>query len=331
MRRMMLKFEKVYRCNFLELATMAALLLIGCLPATSLAQQTGQKTFQNARQASQALYMAIRNNDQEGMLAILGPEGKQIISSGDDAEDAGNRANFVHKYQELHRLVKEPDGTVTLYLGAENWPTPIPIVEKAGVWFFDTEAGKEEILMRRIGHNELSAIRVCQELVGAEKDYFSLEHNIYAQKFFSDEGQQNGLYWPVASKAPESPIGPLVAEASTTDGDASPKHEPYGPVPFRGYFFRVLTRQERDAPGGPADYIVDGKMTRGFAFVAYPAEYRNSGVMTFIVDKEGMVHEKDLGEKTVEVAKTMTEYEPDSSWKHCEEKFEETAEVQKTK
>jgi len=329
---MKLKIENIWQSNFTALAILpAAFILVGCFTFPAKAQQPGQKTFPNARQASQALYMAVRNNDQEGMLAILGPDGKQIISSGDEAENVSNRANFVHKYQELHRLVKEPDGTVTLYIGAENWPTPIPIVEKAGLWFFDTEAGKEEILMRRIGHNELSAIRVSQELVAAEKDYFALEHNIYAQRFFSDEGQQNGLYWPVASKAPESPIGPLLAEASTTDSDASPKNEPYGPVPFRGYFFRVLTRQGKDAAGGAADYIVDGKMTRGFAFVAYPAEYRNSGVMTFIVGKDGMVYEKDLGEKTTDLAKALKEFEPDSSWKHCEEKFEESADAQKPK
>lgn len=332
MRRMKLSFREAFRNHFAEFATLAvALLLTLSLPTISMAQQKGQKTFRTAHQASHALFMAVQSGDEEAILAILGPAGKEIVSSGDAAEDARNRADFATKYQELHRLVKEPDMTVTLYIGAENWPTPIPIVEKSGVWFFDTEKGKEEILFRRIGHNELSTIRVCQELVAAEKEYYSRGRKVYAQKFISDEGRDNGLYWRAAGGAPESPVGPLVADASTTDGDTSPKTEPNGPLPFRGYFFRVLTRQGKDAAGGPADYVVDGKMTAGFAFVAYPAEYQNSGVMTFIVGKDGVVYEKDLGEKTADLAKTMKEYEPDSGWKKVEEQAEESADAQKSR
>ncbi|MGA8220291.1 MAG: DUF2950 domain-containing protein [Candidatus Acidiferrales bacterium] len=330
MRRMKQNFQRIYRSNLPQLATLGiSLLLLGCFPSGSMAQQKGQETFRTAHQASRALFLAVQSDDEKALLAILGPEGKQITSSGDAAEDARNRIDFASKYMELHRLVKEPDGTVTLYIGAENWPTPIPIVEKAGVWFFDTEKGKEEIVMRRVGHNELSAIRVCQELVSAEKEYYSEEHNVYAAKFISDGGQQNGLYW--AGKAPESPIGPLVADASTTEADMSRKDEPNGPLPFRGYFFRVLTRQGKDAPGGAKDYIADGKMTGGFAFTAYPAEYRNSGVMTFIVGADGVIYQKDLGEKTVELAKAMKEYNPDSSWQKVEEQMEQSADMQKTK
>ena len=167
------------------------------------------------------------------MLEILGPDGKQIVSSGDEAEDAETRAKFVQKYQEMHRLVKEPDGTTTLYIGAENWPTPIPLVNKGSSWYFDTDAGKKEILYRRIGRNEMSTIRVCQELVAAEKEYYASQHNEYAQKIFSDEGQHNGLYWKAADGEPKSPIGPLVASA-VADGYA--KIQNSAPIPFRGYY-----------------------------------------------------------------------------------------------
>jgi Protein of unknown function (DUF2950) len=330
MRRMKLNLSRVYRGNVPEFGMLAlTLLLFGCFPAASLAQQTGQRTFRTARQASHALFLAVQTDDEKALLAILGPEGKQITSSGDPAEDARNRIDFASKYMQLHRLVKEPDGTVTLYIGAENWPTPIPIVEKSGVWYFDTAKGKEEIVLRRIGHNELSTIKVCQELVAAQKEYYSEEHQVYAAKFISDDGRKNGLYW--TGDAPESPIGPLVADASTMEGDASLKDEPNGPLPFRGYFFRVLTRQGKDAPGGAKDYIADGKMTGGFAFVSYPAEYRNSGVTTFIVNQDGVIYQKDLGEKTVELAKAMKEYNPDSSWQKVEEQMEQSADMQKTK
>ena len=212
MRRMKLNFDKFPWANLTKLAAVA-ILLVGCFPTHSMAQQPGQKTFSSPEDASNALVTAVQSNDESAMLDILGPDGKQIVSSGDETEDAHSRANFVQKYQEMHRLVKEPDGTTTLYIGAENWPTPIPLVNKGNSWYFDTEAGKKEILYRRIGRNEMSTIRVCQELVAAEKEYYSTQHNEYAQKIFSDEGQHNGLYWKAADGEPQSPIGPLVASA----------------------------------------------------------------------------------------------------------------------
>jgi Protein of unknown function (DUF2950) len=220
-------------------------------------------------EASSALVTALQNNDEPALLEIFGPEGKKIISSGDATEDAENRANFVKRYREMHRLVREPDGTTTLYIGAENWPAPIPLVNKGKIWYFDTAAGEREILFRRIGRNEISAIRVCQELVAAQKEYYSTQQSVYAQQIFSDEGQHNGLYWKAAAGEPQSPIGPLVASAVAegyVKGQAGP------PTPYRGYLFHILTRQGKDAPGGAKNYIVDGKMTEGFAFVAYPAE-----------------------------------------------------------
>ena len=315
MRRMKLSIDKFHWANLAEPAALA-ILLTGCFPTCSMAQQLAQKTFSSPQEASNAFVTAVRSNDEKAMLDILGPDGKQIVSSGDEAEDAHSRANFAKKYQEMHRLVKEPDGTTTLYIGAKNWPTPIPIVNKGNSWYFDTEAGKREILFRRIGRNEMSTIRVCQELVAAEKEYHSAQQNEYAQKIFSDEGQHNGLYWKAADGQPQSPIGPLVASA-VAKGYAKGQGGP--PTPYRGYYYQILTRQGKDAPGGTKSYIVDGKMTEGFAFVAYPAEYRSSGVMTFIVDEDGVVYQKDLGKKTDVLAKAMRGYNPDSSWRKAED------------
>ena len=303
-----------------------AILLTGCFSIPSVAQQPGQKTFSSPEDASHALVAAAQNNDEKAMLDILGRDGKQIVSSGDDAEDAESRANFVRRYQEMHRLVKEPDGTTVLYIGAENWPTPIPLVNKSNAWYFDTDAGKQEILYRRIGRNEISTIRVCQELVAAQKEY-SADHNQYAQKIFSDEGQHNGLYWK-ASGEHLSPIGPLVAAAVT---ESYAKSRDSAPTAYRGYYYHVLARQGKNVPGGPKAYVVNGKMTGGFAFVAYPAEYRSSGVMTFLVSEDGVVYQKDLGKKTEVLAKSMKEYNPDSTWQKSEEQQQETAGEQKTK
>lgn len=325
MRRTKLNFDKFHWTDLPQLAAVAILLTV-CFPTRSMAQQPAQKTFSSPEEASNALLTAAQSNDEKAMLDILGPDGKQIVSSGDEIEDARSRANFVQKYQEMHRLVKEPDGTTTLYIGAENWPTPIPLVNKGNSWYFDTEVGKKEILYRRIGRNEMSTIRVCQELVAAEKEYFST-HNEYAQKIFSDEGQHNGLYWKAGDGEPESPIGPLVARA-VAKGYA--KSLEGTPTPYRGYYYHILTRHGKNGPGGAKSYIVNSKMTEGFAFVAYPAEYRSTGVMTFIVNEDGVVYQKDLGKKTDVLAEAMKEYNPDSTWQKAEEQQEETAGEQKT-
>src|SRR5271170_3946707 len=277
MRRTNLNFDKFHWTNLPKLAAVA-ILLTGWFPAPSVAQD--QKTFSSAEDATNALVAAAQSHDEKAMLDILGPDGKQIVSSGDDTEDADNRTNFVQRYQEMHRLVREPDGTTTLYSGAENWPLPIPLVSKGNSWYFDTAAGKREILYRRVGRNEMSTIRVCKELVAAQKEYYSTQHNEYAQEIFSDEGQHNGLYWKAADGETQSPIGPLVASA-VAEGYVKGRNGP--PTPYRGYLYHILTSQGPNAPGGAKSYIVDGKMTQGFGFVAYPAEYRSSGVMTFIV------------------------------------------------
>ncbi|MGO9931583.1 MAG: DUF2950 domain-containing protein [Steroidobacteraceae bacterium] len=313
MRRIKPNIDKLHRVNLPELAAFV-IVLMGCVCLRSMAQQPGQRTFSSAEDASRALNAAVQSDDGKAMLDLLGADGKQLISSGDETEDAQNRANFVEKYREMHRLVNEPDGTTTLYIGARNWPTPIPLVHKAGRWYFDTEAAKKEILYRRIGRNELSAIRVCQELVAAENEYHQTQHDEFTRRIVSDDGQHNGLYWKAAAGEPQSPIGPLVASA-VAEGYARGS----ALTPYRGYYFRSLSLQGENGPGGAKSYVVNGKMTEGFAFVAFPAQYRVSGVMTFIVGNDGVVHEKDLGKKTSVVAKDMKKYDPDATWHKAEE------------
>jgi len=319
MRRAKVHFGGIHWADVCKWLAAAAMFTAG-LATCVLAQQRGQKTFASAEEASNALMIAARSNDEKAMLAILGPDGKEIVSSGDPTEDAENSANFARRYQEMHRLVKEPDGTTILYIGAENWPTPIPLMSSGGKWYFDTDAGKKEILYRRVGRNEMSTIHVCREMVAAEKEYYGTQHNEYAQKIFSDEGQRNGLYWKAGDGEAQSPIGPLVASA-VAEGYSNTQNG--APTPYRGYYYRILTR--KGGAGGAKSFIVNGKMTEGFAFVAYPAEYRSSGVMTFVVGPDGVVYEKDLGRKTEVLAKSMKEYNPASGWRKAEDQPEESA------
>ena len=324
MRRTKLNLESFRLANLARFAALALLSFV--VGGRSMAQQPGQKTFPSPEEASQALFAAAQSNDKSAMLEILGPDGKDIVSSGDEVEDKTNHARFAMKYQEMHRTVKEPDGTVVLYVGAENWPCPIPLVNKGNAWYYDTDAGKREILFRRVGRNEMSAIRICQGLVAAQKEYYSSQTSEYAQQIFSDEGKHNGLFWKAAVGEPQSPIGPAVA-AAVAEGYNKGQSGP--PTPYHGYLFHVLTRQGKHAAGGARSYIVNGKMTEGFAFVAYPAEYRSSGVMTFIVNSDGVVYQKDLGKKTESLGKVMKEYDLDSTWRKAEDSPEVTASQQK--
>jgi hypothetical protein len=278
---------------------LAAILLVGVLSTPALAQQRGQKTFSSPEEASQALLKAAEKNNEKAIMGILGPEGRRIVSSGDETEDADSRAAFVTKFMEMHRLVKEPDGFTTLYIGARNWPVPLPIAGQDHAWYFDTEAGKQEILFRRIGQNETLTIQVCEELAAAQEEYRSAGHHGYARMIFSDKGKHNGLYWKAAPGEPQSPIGPLVASAAAQGYGRKPGD---APKPYFGYYFRCLALQG----------------SQGFAFVAYPAEYRSSGVMTFFVNEDGVVKEKDLGRKSAGLAKAMKEHFPDGSWKTAE-------------
>ncbi len=295
----------------------AAILLalsLGCRFTALFAQQPGQRTFASPDDAGSALFAAMQAEDSQTPLSILGPTAKEVLSSGDPGEDADTRETFVVKYQEMHRFVKEANGAVALIIGAENWPFPIPLVNNHGNWYFDTDAGKDEILFRRIGRNELAAMEACRQLVEAEREYFSRPtgrlSQQFAQKLVSDKGRHDGLYWHGAYNEFDSPIDPLIAYANQEDA----KDQTGDPVPFDGYFFRILTSQGAHAVGGAKSYISDGKMTGGVAFVAYPAEYRSSGVVTFIIDESGTIYEKDLGANTSKLAQAMTAYDPDQTW-----------------
>ena len=269
-----------------------------------------------------ALFSAAQQENAGARCWIFsGPAGKEVISSGDPAEDMDHRVGFVVKYKQMHRLAKEPDGTMILYVGAENWPFPIPLTSKNGVWFFDTDAGKEEILLRRIGKNELAAIDACQELVDAEKEYYKKPFNgqpHYTERFVSDKGEHNGLYRADTPDEFDSPIDPLIASAGQENAYSTGDDAANNPIPFNGYYFRILTGQGENAPGGAKSYMVNGKMVNGFAFVAYPAKYRSSGVMTFIVNQDGTIFQKDLGADTSKLAASMTEYYPDSTWRRVD-------------
>lgn len=287
---------------------------LGCSYAPTFGQEPGQRTFASAEDAGRALFTAMQTEDEQAPLSILGPAAKEVLTSGDRTEDLDVRVGFVTKYQEMHRLITEKNRTVTLIVGAENWPFPIPLVNKNGSWHFDTDAGKDEIVFRRIGKNELAAMDACRELVEAQEQYFARppanQPKQFARRLVSDEGQHNGLYWHGASDEFNSPINPLIAYARQN----LPTNQVGEHVPFNGYMFRILTSQGPHAEGGAKNYILNGKMSAGFAFVAYPVDYRSSGVMTFIVDKSGTIYEKDLGPDTTELAQAMTSYDPDSTW-----------------
>jgi hypothetical protein len=282
------------------------------------AQESGQRTFSSLTEATDALATAIQNHDEAAMLAILGPSGKDLISSGDPVSDRNKQDTFTANYRASHQYAAASDGRTFLYIGPNNWPTPIPLQKNGSQWYFDTDYGKQEILFRRIGADELNVIKVCGAIVEAQRDYYNALHDgatehHYAQRFHSTPGTQDGLYWKVAPGAqpPESPLGPLVAEAA----DEGYHHHPTGQLhPFHGYVYRLLTNQGANAPGGASSYIVDGKMTGGFAVLAYPISYRDSGVMTFIVNQTGQVYQKDLGPNTAQIAGQMTAYDPDETW-----------------
>jgi hypothetical protein len=287
-------------------------LVAGC----SKTAKPSYQTFASPDDASNGLVSAAKSGDPNAVSAVFGPNSKDVIFSGDPVQDKEIAGVFVTAYDAMHRWRKMPDGSQTLLIGADNFPFPIPLKKNAaGQWYFDVAAGKEEILMRRIGRNELAVIDVCYGLVNAEAQYFSMRHDDgstgqFAAKFISDSGKQNGLYWESPDGQPKSPLGPLAVYA-TNEGY---KVKPDAHVPFHGYYFQMLTRQGANVPSGAKDYVVNGKMTGGFAFVAYPAEYRNSGVMTFIINQDGVLLQKDLGTATPQTASAMTEFNPDQSW-----------------
>jgi hypothetical protein len=281
-------------------------ILLACLPAvgqqsstaetSSAAEQQKGKAFRSPEDAAAALYAAARRDDEAELMVIFGPGCEDIVRWGNDPKfREKQRTEFADKYDQMHRLVKEPDDTVALYVGAENWPLPIPIVEYNGKWYFDTEAGRQELLYRRIGRNEMRALQVSNALVDAEKEYYSEAHN-YTTLFVSSSDSHNGLYWPTSGSEQKSPIGPYLAHAGLNGSSTG------GLEPYHGYYYRILLTQSTAGNGS------------GFAVLAFPAEYRSSGVKTFFVDGNGNAYEKDLGPNTAEAAKQISSAAADSTW-----------------
>jgi DUF2950 family protein len=293
------------------------LALLSMLMGTRATWAVDQKTFASPAEAIHALVKAAEDGNQDEMLAVLGDDGKDLVYSGDPVQDKTGMEKFVKSYKTKHAIVTEDDKTRILQVGPNDWPMPIPIVNDGGKWRFDTAAGKEELLYRRIGRNELGAIAACRGYIDAQKDYAAEGHDglpagIYAQRLMSSSGKQDGLYWETAEGEPTSPAGPFLAEA----GGQGYEGEGLGgkSQPYHGYLYRILKAQGAAAKGGAKNYLSDGNLSGGVGLVAYPAEYKVSGVMTFIINQDGVVYEKDLGEKTAEIAKAMTEYDPDSTW-----------------
>jgi len=287
----------------------AALLLVA-----SLSIALAQEKYATPDAAGDALVASARSGDEKAALVVLGPGGGDIISSGDKVSDDRVRARFISSYDAKHEIKMQGDNKATLIIGDNNYPFPIPLVRKAGKWSFDTDGGRIEILARRIGHNELDAIQTVLAYVDAQDEYASKDRTgegvgAYAQRFISEPDKKDGLYWPTPRGEEESPLGELFAKASH-EGYVSGSHAPY-----HGYYYKILTRQGPHATGGAVDYVVKGKMIGGYALVAYPDEYRNSGVMTFIVNHRGEIFEKDLGPETVNIAQRITAFDPDPSWK----------------
>ena len=284
--------------------------------------QSDQRTFATPEEAAGVLKDAATAGDRQALLSIFGPDGQPLIFSGDPVEEENGMKQFAAHLAEYLRVNHEGTDKAVLYIGLKNWPFPIPLVKSDKGWTFDTAAGKEEILNRRIGRNELNAIAVCRAYVTAQKEYASKDRTgdkvvQYAQHFRSSEGKKDGLYWQAAENEEISPMGPMVAQAQAEGylkDSGSANHAPY-----HGYFFHILTAQGDAAPGGKMSYIVDGRMVKGFAMIAWPDSWGASGVMTFVVNQDGKVFQKNLGDKTADAVKDITDYNPDNSWQEVKD------------
>jgi hypothetical protein len=308
-------------------ASLIAAALAGGLASITVAQdaspQSQQRTFASPEEGVAALVDALRRDDTSALEAVLGPGSDDVISSGDRVADDNAREAFLRDYDAKNTLVPVNETTRTLEVGPSDWPLPIPIVRRDATWSFDLDAGRDELLSRRIGRNEANAIRAALAYVDAQRDYASEDHDgdgilEYAQLFGSTSGLRNGLYWPAQPGEPQSPLGPFFADAQSEGYFQSwadkGKESDRPPEPYFGYRFLILTAQGPSARGGAYDYIVDGNMIGGFALIAYPVEYGDSGVMTFIVNHDGVVYQRDLGPDTADIAPTASEFEPDSMW-----------------
>jgi len=293
-----------------SLVSLTIAILLGAAASVAGAQES----FKTPEDAASALVSAAKAGDMKALAAVLGPDGDAIVSSGDEVADATTRQKFVAAYEAKHQISMDGGVKAIMVIGEQDYPLPIPIVRKDNMWRFDTAAGREEILARRIGKNELDAIQSCLAYVDAQNDYAAMDRTgagtgAYAQRIVSNPEKKDGLYWPTSQGEDPSPLGALVAEAT-----AQGYRVGAGRTPYHGYYFKILTKQGAAAPGGELEYIVRGKMIGGFALVAYPAEYRNSGVMTFIVSHAGTVYQKDLGLNTAKLAQRMTIFNPDKTW-----------------
>jgi hypothetical protein len=295
----------------------AALIAMLAVPGWVVAAGTKQKDFATAEQAVDALAAAVRTDDRDKLLRILGPLGKDLIRSGDKVADREARLRFINAYDAAHRVQAEGENTASLIVGPEDWPMPIPLVKQGERWHFDTEASAQKIIDRRVGRNELNVIEVCRAYVAAQREYASKNPlagalHEYAQKFESSPGKRDGLFWEAAADEQQSPFGPLLASAQA-EGYTDQHHR--GPLaPYHGYVYRILTSQGEHAPGGARNYLVNGHMTGGFALLAIPAKWGDSGVMTFMVNQDGIVFEKNLGPDTAKLARQIKQYDPDLSW-----------------
>jgi hypothetical protein len=282
-----------------------------------------QKTFASAEEAVKTAVAAARSDSDKELLAIFGAQAKDLLSSGDAVADKQRRARFLKAYDEKNSLVAEGDNRVVV-VGNDNWPFPIPLVKKGDSWIFDTAKGREEILNRRIGTNELNAIQVTLALVDAQREYAMKDRDgdrilEYARRFRSEAGKKNGLYWEAKPGDEQSPLGPLAAQAQSAGYTAQGAGAGQTAAPYYGYYYKILEGQGKNAAGGAYSYVVNGNMMGGFAFLAFPVEYGNSGVMTFIVNHSGKVFQKDLGKNTASVVKGMTVYNPDATWTQVKE------------
>jgi len=307
--------------TFFKYALVSAALL---LPALSLGGCSMQRHFDDPGQAVSSLVSSLRSNNKSELHEILGDEGDDILFSGDAVQDGAAVERFLTAYDQKHTLVPLDDSWVRVDVGNDDWPMPIPIVKDDILqkWYFDTEAGKNELLNRRIGRNELDTIQTCLAVVDAQRDYAETDPMnvgvpVYADRFFSDDGKKNGLYWPTAEGEPFSPLGELAAEASE---EGYKRADPHGDTtsgrqPYHGYYYRILQSQGAHAPGGARDYKINGQLVGGFGLIALPASYGSSGVMTFIVNQEGVVYQRDLGKDTAKLAQQIASFDPGPEWK----------------
>jgi len=324
---MMVRKAYNYRMFRLFPGALAILIAMVALAACCAVSRgpVGQKSFVSPQQTVAALVAAVQDNNDAELLAILGPGSEDLISSGDRVADQKGRARFLKAYEEKNSLEQEDKDRAVLLVGGKDYPFPIPIVQQGDAWLFDTQAGMEEILNRRIGRNELHTIEVMHAYTDAQREYACMKRKSggpeFAEKFASSEGKKDGLYWEAGQGEEKSPFGPLIARA-TEEGYAGGLDED-PPEPFHGYYFKILKAQGEHADGGAFDYVADGKMVLGFALVAYPAKHGASGIMTFIVNQEGVIFEKDLGEDTAKAAAAMTTFDPDDTWKMYKERTDQ--------